>query len=341
MICVFDVIEGPARGKRFWVRPNQLMEVGRISTADFSVPVDQHMSRYHFIVEATSDAFRVRDVGSANGTFVNNAKVTALELCSGDRIRAGSTTLEVSLIGDNDSPHARDGLSLGSYAVVKPPTATAPPEVPPQPLQQSHFKSDKDDTGRFPSPEHLLAGTLNPSHFDKLQTRHAEHWLATYFSPSPVSNLYWEATDFRSLGLDLTSLLQRFAINTELNFVINRSQLGKFERTALEDWIATNRVEGLTATHYLLENDGSDEVWEFISNSLYRDALICIGSTGELEKNWLRSELELFRYPSLLAVALQSSTPAQRAGLLQNIEFLMFERDRGGKLGLLCGDLSQ
>ncbi len=111
MICVFDVIEGPARGKRFWLRQDQRIEIGRISTADFAVPADHHMSRHHMIVEATVNSFRVRDVGSVNGTFVNNAKVTALDLRSGDRIRAGLSMFEVSLIDDDASPHARDGLA--------------------------------------------------------------------------------------------------------------------------------------------------------------------------------------------------------------------------------------
>ncbi len=341
MICVFDVIEGPARGKRFWLRPNQLMEIGRISTADFSVPADQHMSRYHFIVEATMNAFRVRDVGSSNGTFVNDAKVTALELCSGDRIRAGTTTLEVSLIGDNESPHARDGLSLSSSASPKASTVINQPEVSTQLIPRAEFKSDKDDTSRLPSLKQILGGTLHPSYIDKQQTRQAEHWLATYFSPSPVPNLYWEATDFRSLGLDLPSLLQRFAVTSELSFVINRTQLGKFELNALEEWIAKNRVETLSTTHYLLESDGSEEVWDFLSGSLYRDAVICIGSKGTLQREWIRSDIELFRYPSLLAGLLQTSTPALRERLLQQVEFLIFERDRSGKLCLLCGDLSQ
>ncbi len=112
MICVFDVIEGPARGKRFWLRQGQRIEIGRISTADFSIPADHHMSRHHLIVEATVGAFRVRDVGSANGTFVNDSKVSALELCSGDKIRAGASTFAVSLISDDTSPHAADGLFL-------------------------------------------------------------------------------------------------------------------------------------------------------------------------------------------------------------------------------------
>lgn len=114
MICVFDVIEGPARGKRFWLRENQRIAVGRISTADFAVPADPHMSRHHLIFEASPKILRVRDVGSSNGTYVNNSRVTKLELCPGDHVRAGSTTFEVTLLGDDQDPHGRDGIPLDS-----------------------------------------------------------------------------------------------------------------------------------------------------------------------------------------------------------------------------------
>ena len=71
MICVLDVTAGPARGKRFWLRSNQQIEIGRLSSADFAIPGDSHMSRRHLILEGTNSAFRVRDVGSVNYTFVN------------------------------------------------------------------------------------------------------------------------------------------------------------------------------------------------------------------------------------------------------------------------------
>lgn len=120
MICVFDVIEGPARGRRFWLRQNQRMAVGRISTADFSVQSDSHMSRHHLIFEANIEVIRVRDVGSANGTFVNEARVSNLELCAGDRIRAGLTTFEVSVLGDDEDPHKGDGIPLDSLSGAYP-----------------------------------------------------------------------------------------------------------------------------------------------------------------------------------------------------------------------------
>ena len=45
MMCVIDIIEGPAQGKQIWLKETPCLEVGRISVADFSIPVDSHLSR--------------------------------------------------------------------------------------------------------------------------------------------------------------------------------------------------------------------------------------------------------------------------------------------------------
>jgi hypothetical protein len=339
MICVFDVIEGPARGKRFWVRPDQLIEIGRISSADFSVPTDQHMSRHHLIIEATADSFRVRDVGSANGTFVNDAKITAVVLCNGDKIRAGITTLEVSFIGDNDSPHARDGLALSHNEPSKPPAVTENSVITQRLVELPEYKTDRDDTNRFPPIKNATGGALAPEYLDAPLTRHAEHGLTNYFSPSPVPNLHLEAVDFRSLGLDLPRLLQRYEGETDVSFIINTAQLGKFQLNSIEQWLATDRISKIASDHFLLESDGSEEVWDFLNSVLYRDAIICVGSTKPLQMEWLASKMDIFRYPSTLTKYLQTSTHEQRDALLQHVEFLIFERDKSGKLGLFCGDL--
>ena len=97
MICILKVIDGPAQGAQLWISRNQCLVIGRRSTADFSVPTDPHMSRNHLFVEGNESSFRVRDAGSSNGTFVNNAPVAVAQLCSGDLIRAGKSVFQVTL----------------------------------------------------------------------------------------------------------------------------------------------------------------------------------------------------------------------------------------------------
>jgi hypothetical protein len=123
MICVLDVLKGPASGRRFWVRQNQCMEIGRHSQADISIPDDTHLSRRHLLLDSTGNAFRVRDVGSSNGTFLNEKKVSVTELHSGDVIRAGLSVFKVSLLDGNANPHAEDGIHFGGASHGRQPDA--------------------------------------------------------------------------------------------------------------------------------------------------------------------------------------------------------------------------
>lgn len=116
MICVLDITAGPERGRRVWIKAEERLEIGRLSTADMAITTDPHMSRRHLVLEGVAQAFRLRDVGSANGTFVNAARVSNVELCHGDRVRAGSTVFEVSLLADDDNPHRRDGITFTTAA---------------------------------------------------------------------------------------------------------------------------------------------------------------------------------------------------------------------------------
>jgi phosphoserine phosphatase RsbU/P len=64
--------------------------IGRASTAELSFPEDAGLSRQHFAIEPDGEDWTVQDLGSKNGTFVNNIPLKArLTLRPGDRITAG------------------------------------------------------------------------------------------------------------------------------------------------------------------------------------------------------------------------------------------------------------
>lgn len=66
------------------------LAVGRSSTAEISFPEDAGLSRQHFIIEPDGEDWTVQDLGSKNGTYVNNIPLKArLVLQPGDRITAG------------------------------------------------------------------------------------------------------------------------------------------------------------------------------------------------------------------------------------------------------------
>lgn len=58
---------------------------------------DPHISSKHMCVEKDDDEFKLKDLGSANGTFVNDVRVKdSLVLEDGDKVRMGSTILVFS-----------------------------------------------------------------------------------------------------------------------------------------------------------------------------------------------------------------------------------------------------
>src|SRR5512146_2207202 len=66
------------------------LAVGRSSAAELCFPEDAGLSRQHFAFETLDDQWTVQDLGSKNGTFVNNIPLKArLILKPGDRITAG------------------------------------------------------------------------------------------------------------------------------------------------------------------------------------------------------------------------------------------------------------
>src|SRR5579863_7040311 len=73
------------------------ISVGRSSSAELCFPEDAGLSRQHFAFEPDGDEWTVQDLGSKNGTFVNNLPLKArLILKSGDRITAGHLVIVYS-----------------------------------------------------------------------------------------------------------------------------------------------------------------------------------------------------------------------------------------------------
>ncbi|HUI56367.1 MAG TPA: SpoIIE family protein phosphatase [Bryobacteraceae bacterium] len=66
------------------------LSIGRSSAAELSFPEDAGLSRQHFVFESEGEDWTVQDLGSKNGTFVNNIPLKAkLILKPGDRVTAG------------------------------------------------------------------------------------------------------------------------------------------------------------------------------------------------------------------------------------------------------------
>jgi hypothetical protein len=71
------------------------LQIGRASSCQIR-PNDTYVSQMHAKISNRNGSWVVEDLGSTNGTYLNQRKVTVpTELSPGDRIRIGKTSLEV------------------------------------------------------------------------------------------------------------------------------------------------------------------------------------------------------------------------------------------------------
>ena len=77
--------------------------VGRNRSADMVV-ADKRMSRKHFEIRQKDLIWELKDLGSSNGTRVNEVRVDEICLDNGDVIEAGDTRFRVSIFNQFGSP---------------------------------------------------------------------------------------------------------------------------------------------------------------------------------------------------------------------------------------------
>jgi len=94
------VIYGPDLGRRVPLGGARL-EIGRSSKCDLSIDQDS-VSRHHARIERDrGGAYQVSDLGSTNGTYLNDVAVTGEQVLSdGDRLKIGRTIVKF-MEGDN------------------------------------------------------------------------------------------------------------------------------------------------------------------------------------------------------------------------------------------------
>lgn len=95
----FLAVGGDLNGTIFDLKEG-LNVVGR--NADNEIPLDFNgISRKHFVVELSNDIARVKDLGSSNGTYVNNNKITDITVLNkADMVKIGTIALKYLPKGD-------------------------------------------------------------------------------------------------------------------------------------------------------------------------------------------------------------------------------------------------
>ena len=114
--------------QRFEIAPGSI-EIGRLDASDVTLP-HQSVSRRHARISGSSSGFTVEDLGSKNGTCLNDRPISGESpLADGDTLLIGDVPLKVELVFAAEPPPP------------PPPTPPPPTPVPPTPAPQPNVSA--------------------------------------------------------------------------------------------------------------------------------------------------------------------------------------------------------
>lgn len=114
-------VSGTTFGKMYGV-PGP-MTIGRSAECDISIPVDE-ISRRHALVKPNAQGLLVEDLGSSNGTYINNKRVQTGQLLPGDELRLDQVRLiliapgmEIQQVQQKTAPAAHTSVAAAAAGV--------------------------------------------------------------------------------------------------------------------------------------------------------------------------------------------------------------------------------
>ena len=93
--AVVRVVQGQSAGTELRLTKS-ITGMGRDAQNDLVID-DVRVSNFHMAIFHASDEFRIRDLGSTNGTFLNGSQVTEYSLHHGDWIQVGGCVIRFEI----------------------------------------------------------------------------------------------------------------------------------------------------------------------------------------------------------------------------------------------------
>jgi HD-GYP domain-containing protein (c-di-GMP phosphodiesterase class II) len=152
----FVVRSGKEAGRTVALQTGQTVALGRMKGCDVVLD-DEAASRRHCTITARENLCVLADLQSANGTFVNERRIATTELAKGDKIRIGSTVIEL-LDAETPGSAVRGPHSTTSLSLVEARSQTLVQRaVDPTKLEfLSQVSQRKDDAGLLASAQKYL-----------------------------------------------------------------------------------------------------------------------------------------------------------------------------------------
>ena len=175
-MTAFIAREGALAGQRFELEGERT--IGR-EGADITLDDDQ-VSRRHARLGVSGDSIVIEDLGSTNGTFVNDRKIEAATvLAPGDTVRIGTTTFAFEA---EPEPEPVPAMPEPAVTVAREATPAAPaPE--PEPAPAAPVAPAPVLTGTVGAPREPFGAYLAPEtsrHGGGIQSRQRGPILVTY-----------------------------------------------------------------------------------------------------------------------------------------------------------------
>ena len=107
-LLVYDGTDGP----RTFRLAGEPIQIGRDAKSDLTLS-DRSLSTRHCRIEPTATGYKVVDLGSRNGTYVNDTLVEQRELYDGDLIKVGRRTMRFVESGEAETLYAQVAMLTG------------------------------------------------------------------------------------------------------------------------------------------------------------------------------------------------------------------------------------
>src|SRR3954469_7894066 len=109
------IVKAPSGLEKAYPMRQMTLTIGRSDQCDISVK-DSSMSGRHAEIKKSEGDITIRDLGSANGIYLNGERIEEAELYDGDVLRLGQTSIRIDVVGGR--ARSPGGLPLRIVAVA-------------------------------------------------------------------------------------------------------------------------------------------------------------------------------------------------------------------------------
>lgn len=153
--------DGAVGGGEAWTFIAPPVRLGR-SEECHMVLANTTVSRFHAEIRRTPAGLVLVDTGSANGTWIDNARVNEHQLADGDRFRLGDVTLQFSRVPPPSGADQAPEQSSVATGDPGPPPLPPHPAVPPEPVHVQALTPPLPPTGAVSPPRPGGTATAAP-----------------------------------------------------------------------------------------------------------------------------------------------------------------------------------